>query len=154
MDITFRQTAPTTLTLALCAVVMFPLFWLAYTYAVPTEDAVILFEYARNLARTGVISYGHSGIPVEGATDFLWMVMIAALKRAGVPEFLSALALNFAGALIILSQLKDSARKIIALFGLLLTPYLYAALLRRLYPLPHRKHASSHPFTGGFSCCA
>ncbi|SPB15362.1 hypothetical protein NOV72_02588 [Caballeronia novacaledonica] len=128
MDITFRQTAPTTLTLALCAVAMLPLFWLAYMYAVPTEDAVILFEYAKSLAQTGVISYGHSGIPIEGATDFLWMLMIAALKKAGVPEFLSALALNFAGALIILSQLKDSARRIIALFGLLLTPYLYAAL--------------------------
>ncbi|SAK49616.1 hypothetical protein AWB76_01354 [Caballeronia temeraria] len=128
MDITYRQTAPATLTLALCIAVMLPLFWLAYLYAVPTEDAVILFEYARNLAQTGVISYGHSGIPVEGATDFLWMLVIAGLKKAGVPEFLSALALNFAGALIILSQLKDSARRIIALIGLLFTPYLYAAL--------------------------
>jgi hypothetical protein len=43
----------------------------------PAEDAVILHQYSRNLAKTGVISYIPGGAPAEGATDFLWMLYIA-----------------------------------------------------------------------------
>ena len=53
------------------------LFALSYVYVVPAEDAVILYEYAKNLAQTGLITYGVASVPIEGATDFLWMVVIA-----------------------------------------------------------------------------
>lgn len=44
----------------------------------PSEDAVILFQYSRNLAHTGAISYITNGPHAEGATDFGWMLLIAA----------------------------------------------------------------------------
>ena len=59
------------------------LFTLSYVYVVPAEDAVILYEYAKNLAQTGLITYGGASVPIEGATDFLWMVVIAFFKSIG-----------------------------------------------------------------------
>jgi hypothetical protein len=44
----------------------------------PPEDVAILHCYSRNLAETGAISYFPGGPPAEGATDFLWMLYIAA----------------------------------------------------------------------------
>jgi hypothetical protein len=46
-------------------------------FLIPAEDAVILFQYSRNLALHGAIAYIPHGVHAEGATDFLWMVMIA-----------------------------------------------------------------------------
>jgi hypothetical protein len=45
---------------------------------IPAEDSVILFQFSRNLAHTGAITYITHGPHAEGATDFLWMVLIAA----------------------------------------------------------------------------
>src|SRR3954447_19640423 len=78
------------------------LFLCAYLYTIPSEDAVILYGYARNLATRGVITYSVHQIPIEGATDFLWMVAIAGLKFIGVDEFASALLLNVLGILLML----------------------------------------------------
>jgi hypothetical protein len=39
----------------------------------PAEDAVILFQYSRNLATPGAITYLANGPHVEGATDFAWV---------------------------------------------------------------------------------
>lgn len=50
--------------------------YLTLTHA-PAEDAVILHQYSRNLAETGMISYIAGGVHAEGATDFLWMLYIA-----------------------------------------------------------------------------
>ena len=61
------------------------------------EDAYILFTYSENLARTGIISYFEYGPPAEGATDFLWMVMISALYFIGISSGVAALLLNTAG---------------------------------------------------------
>ncbi len=44
---------------------------------IPAEDAVILFQYSRNLALNGAITYIPHGIHAEGATDFLWMLLIS-----------------------------------------------------------------------------
>lgn len=63
--------------------------------AIPAEDAVILYEYAKNFANQGVITYGaHSTIPVEGATDFLWMICIAILAKAGLSQYSAALGIT------------------------------------------------------------
>ena len=59
----------------------------------PAEDAVILFAYSRNLAEHGVIRFLAGGPPVEGATDFGWMVLIAGAMRCGIaPEWFCAAA--------------------------------------------------------------
>jgi hypothetical protein len=56
----------------------------------PHEDAAIVFQFARNLARHGVIAYNLADGPAEGATDFLWMASIAGLSRLGLQEYFAA----------------------------------------------------------------
>lgn len=70
--------------------------WLA-TYLWPAEDAMILFRYAKNLADTGIIGYHATSGPVEGSTDFLWMVGIAALHKLGLSPYQASLGLSFLG---------------------------------------------------------
>jgi hypothetical protein len=61
------------------------------------EDAYILFTYSSNLAAGhGIVwdwAHGHA----EGATDFLWMVLLAGLERVGVDVGAAAGAVNAAG---------------------------------------------------------
>lgn len=63
-------------------------------FFLPAEDAVILWAYSRNLALHGVISYSAGGPPVEGATDFAWMVCVAAAIRCGLDPFLFTSVVN------------------------------------------------------------
>jgi hypothetical protein len=109
-------------------VVFTPLFILSYLATVPAEDAVILYEYAKNLALNGIVTYGGSTIPIEGATDFAWMVAIALLKWIGIDEFASALFLNFLGLIFVGSLFKGAQQKIVVGIAILFTPYLYASL--------------------------
>ncbi|RMG67386.1 MAG: hypothetical protein D6722_13275, partial [Bacteroidetes bacterium] len=60
----------------------------------PAEDAAILFRYSENLADTGVISYNPGGPPVEGATDFLWMLLLAAAHWLGLETYSASLGLS------------------------------------------------------------
>lgn len=60
---------------------------LAPLYTMPAEDAVILFQFSRNLASTGAITYVAQGRHVEGATDFGWMIWIALWTRLGLNPF-------------------------------------------------------------------
>ena len=61
------------------------------------EDAYILFTYSSNLAAGhGIVwdwAHGHA----EGATDFLWMVLLAGLDRVGMDIGTAAGLLNAAG---------------------------------------------------------
>ncbi len=62
-------------------------------FTVGAEDAVILHQFSRNLAETGVISYIPGGERAEGATDFLWMVYLAAAMKVHLsPGLASAIA--------------------------------------------------------------
>ncbi len=53
----------------------------------PAEDAVILFQYSRNLAETGAITFIPGGVHAEGATDFLWMAFLALGMKLGIDAF-------------------------------------------------------------------
>ena len=50
----------------------------------PGEDAAILMRYSQHLAGGHGIVWNIGEKPVEGATDFLFMVLLAALARAGL----------------------------------------------------------------------
>ncbi len=63
-------------------------------YFLPAEDAVILFQYSRNLAQHGAITFIPGGAHVEGATDFAWMVLISAATRCGIPPYWFCAAAN------------------------------------------------------------
>jgi arabinofuranosyltransferase len=69
----------------------------------PYEDAYILFRYARHLAEGHGIVFNVGGPHTEGATDFLWMTMLAGLARLGVDIAVAAVVLNAAGAVLLAS---------------------------------------------------
>ncbi len=100
----------------------------------PGEDAVILYLYSENLARTGVISYSAGGAPIEGATDFLWMVVLAGLHRIGLPTYLAATVLSGVAHLgtALLAHRMAGGRDLRVLFGaafgLFLVPAVFAAV--------------------------
>jgi hypothetical protein len=99
-----------------------------YIFINPAEDAVILYEYSKTLAETGVISYGNNGHPIEGATDFLWMLIISLFSFIGIDEFLASLILTSSALVYIFKQLDRLEYGIILiLICLLFTPYLYSS---------------------------
>lgn len=70
----------------------------------PHEDAYILFKYARNLADTGVISFNPAGERAEGATDFLYLVLVSFLTFLGLDVAISAVIVNAAGFLALIAM--------------------------------------------------
>ena len=106
-------------------------FYIAYISIVPAEDADILFNYSRNLATRGVITYGaETSVPVEGATDFLYLILITLASKVGFNEFASALILNYLGILLICYLFwRISASTVLPLVAVVATPFLYAAIM-------------------------
>jgi hypothetical protein len=82
------------------------LFFYLFQFSIPYEDASILFSYAENLANSGVISYYPKGSPAEGATDFLFMILISILFKLGIPTYFGAILLNFFGVLMAIFSFK------------------------------------------------
>ena len=72
---------------------------LAQLYAAqPAEDAFILFKYVENVAHGHGIVYYVGGPRTEGATDFLWMMLLAASVSAGADVAVAAVVWNALGA--------------------------------------------------------
>jgi len=79
----------------------------------PEEDAYIMFRYAEHLARGLGIVFNPAGPRAEGATDFLWMLLLAGFNAVGVDVALAAVLLNALGAGItglVLAKAIDHAR--------------------------------------------
>ena len=73
----------------LCALAAIGLVAHSLLFNFVTDDAFISFVYSRNLAQHGQLVF-NLGERVEGYTNFLWTVTIAAGLRAGIPaEILS-----------------------------------------------------------------
>src|SRR5437763_718543 len=73
-----------TLALAAAALVAHSLVW-----NFVTDDAFISFVYSRNFARHGQLVF-NLGERVEGYTNFLWTVLLAAFMKVGLaPEIMS-----------------------------------------------------------------
>jgi hypothetical protein len=99
-----------------------------------SEDAIILFQYSENLAKTGVISYIPHGPPAEGATDFLWMAWIALGARLGLSPYGLAIAtsavcaVGLGVAMVRLAGHKLGVVNVLGVVGLiLLVPQTFAA---------------------------
>jgi hypothetical protein len=110
--------------LVLCSAVLLAV----HRWTIPAEDAVILYDYARSLSTKGVISYGGSVAPIEGATDFLWMLLIAGMGLVGVDQFAAALCLTGLAMLGLIKGFGTTWSRLWVLAGWLATPYLYASL--------------------------
>ncbi len=62
----------------------------------PAEDAHIMFRYAENLAAGHGLVWNGGEKPVEGATEFLWTLLLAACALAGLDTGSAAQAVAFA----------------------------------------------------------
>lgn len=68
----------------------------------PSEDALILYRYSEIFSLTNQISFNFNDTPTEGATDFLWMLIIGVfLKILTIDVAIAALIINSLGALIL-----------------------------------------------------
>ncbi|MCK5538871.1 MAG: hypothetical protein KAI79_18740, partial [Bacteroidales bacterium] len=85
----------------LLSFIYFSVSLLYLKYGFPAEDALILFRYSEILSDTGIISFNYYSEPTEGATDFLWMVLLAALHKLGINIAIGASLLNSLGVFII-----------------------------------------------------
>lgn len=72
-------------------------YWIL-TVTHPADDAYILFHYVRNTAAGHGIVFNVGGPRTEGATDFLWFLLLVAAVRLGADVALAAAALNALGA--------------------------------------------------------
>ena len=70
-------------TLLLAALLLVLLTHVAALWTVH-EDAFISFRYARHFAEGHGLRWNVDEAPVEGYTNFLWVVMMAAARRAGL----------------------------------------------------------------------
>jgi len=120
------------LALALIPVVLF--FYYIPSHSFPSEDSAMLFQYSENLSESGCISYNLDGARTEGATDFLWMIILSICHSIGLDTYLSATALS-AIALIasayMLFHISGKSRPMLlplALLTLLAVPQVFAAI--------------------------
>lgn len=89
---------PTVPAVALAAAVTLAFVVHARAWEFLCDDAFISFRYARNLAELGALDF-NPGERVEGYTNFLWVVVLAALHAVGVPPPRAAPVLTGLGAL-------------------------------------------------------
>jgi hypothetical protein len=107
------------------------------------EDAYILFTYSSNLAHGHGIVWDLAHGPAEGATDFLWMVLLAGLEFLGIDVGAAAGLLNALG----LAASFYAISQLAQLRGLFLHTLLAATLL-----LSHLTAASLGGFSTHFYC--
>lgn len=65
-------------------------------YLFLTDDAFISFRYARNLSHGFGLVFNPGGERVEGYSNFLWVLILAALDRVGLPPERAANVLSIA----------------------------------------------------------
>ncbi len=76
------------------------------------DDAFITFRYAQNLARGHGVSWNPGAAPVEGFSNFLWMLILSAAIRLGADPLAAARGLSalcLAGSLVAVRQLAVAA---------------------------------------------
>lgn len=65
-------------------VFFFAMGWRVLGVAHPADDAYILFRYVQNAAAGLGIVFNAGGPRTEGATDFLWLVLLIGAVRRGL----------------------------------------------------------------------
>lgn len=74
--------------------IIYPLFFINFLTH-PAEDAAILMRYSKNLAEGNGTVWNIGETPVDGATDFLFMVAVAFLYKVGIPLEISVLSIIY-----------------------------------------------------------
>jgi hypothetical protein len=70
-------------------------------YSALFDDAMISMRYARNLAEGQGLVWNPGQAPIEGYTNFLWTLWMAALHLVGLPDAKMPLLVSVSGALIL-----------------------------------------------------
>jgi len=69
------------------ALVLLPFVWLTHRFWFVADDAFISFRFARNLAEGHGLRYNLGAhVPVEGYSNFLWVIVGSALERMHLPQ--------------------------------------------------------------------
>lgn len=91
---------------------LLPLGLLIWHYDFLTDDSFISFRYARNAARgLGFVYNPGVNPPVEGYTEFGWVLWLSFTERMGLPvELVSRLSSALAGLLLLAMTLRSAAR--------------------------------------------
>lgn len=97
-----------------------------------SEDAYILFVYVENIIRGDGIVFFHGGPPTEGATDFLWLILLVGLGKLGIDTGSSVIFLNAVGVSIIVFWLQRATRGVHKKYVILLFPFLFIWLIQDL----------------------
>ena len=91
-----------------------PYLALVWRFAFVTDDAYISFRYARNLARgLGLVYNPGAEPPVEGYSEFLWVLLLAPFEALGIRPEAPALTLSIlSGVILVLWAVSFLARRI------------------------------------------
>ena len=87
-------------------------WWTFDSTAQPEEDAAILMRYSRHLAAGHGIVWNVGEAPVDGATDLLFMVLLAGLHAAGASLEAGARSLDLAAHALTVLVVYAGARRI------------------------------------------
>ncbi|HEY5982957.1 MAG TPA: hypothetical protein VIU38_05745 [Anaerolineales bacterium] len=91
-----RSVIPYSLLLAAGIVAAALLFLLPHAAEFPMDDAYIHLVYARNLAEHGSLDFNFPGERGVGSTSLLWVLLLAAGLKVGIPMAVLAKALGIA----------------------------------------------------------
>ncbi len=80
-----------------CGACLFAIGYSVLTVGHPNGDAYILFRYVENTAGGHGIVYNVGGERAEGATDFLWFLLLTLAVRLGADVAIAAACLNSVG---------------------------------------------------------
>jgi len=76
---------------ALSLLILWPLLYLTTTI---NDDAFVYYTYAKNFARGNFFAYDPRGIPSEGFTSLLYMILLVPFEMIHLPLSLAALLIN------------------------------------------------------------
>lgn len=105
---TLPRTFPYRITLLTFAASIFVFMYL-HDFSYTLDDAFISFRYAQNLAAGHGLAWNPGEAPVEGYTNFLWVIVLAAAIKAGVDVVLAAKLLSLLSGLAVIVILERLA---------------------------------------------
>ena len=81
------------------------------------DEAMVSMRYARNLAHGDGLVWNPGETPVEGYTNFLWTLALAALHAVRIPEGMIPLAVMIVGSALLIVTVRSTVSVAGRLFG-------------------------------------
>lgn len=91
---------------------LYTLIYLHFSFKYPFEDAAILMRYAQNLGSGHGMVWNVGEAPVDGATDFLLVVVLAGFVRIGFPLEPSTRLISFTAHLLTIAVVYLAVRRL------------------------------------------